>query len=150
MSIPSPESSSSANHPQQTPFIRWATLLYPFGSAQSRSPEEITFANNMFIVLVGWAIFAVVVIADVYALVSLGLLITTALRPLTHPLAGVIGPGQGLNVDYPFTASCQHVAYLSVPIRNADNPPMWHINAVTDGQPYQCRVHGPRFSHNNN
>lgn len=51
---------------------QYPRMANPFGSRLPKSKTEISFANNLFIVALGWAIFTVVVIADVYAMVQLG------------------------------------------------------------------------------
>ena len=70
MSIPDPKGPV-----EEQPSARWLRvlrLINPFGARQA-VPGTVSFANNLFIMALGWAIFIVVVIADVYALVQLGL-----------------------------------------------------------------------------
>ena len=57
---------------RETTFTEKLKAVNPFGSRPS--PEgKMSFANNYFIITIGWAIFALTVIADVYATVQLGL-----------------------------------------------------------------------------
>ena len=48
---------------------RWIKACNPFGGRMPSS-GTVTFANNYFIIVLGWAIFSITCIADVYALVS--------------------------------------------------------------------------------
>lgn len=76
MSIPRPESeqldnvSATAREKQRKTWVKYLYMLNPFGSRIASSAETISFANNWFIVSLGCAIFAVICIADVYALVG--------------------------------------------------------------------------------
>ena len=69
MSVPAtviPEAPSTSSKP-----LRILKAINPFGRRQAK-PGTISFANNFFILALGWSIFTVVVIADIYALVQLG------------------------------------------------------------------------------
>lgn len=50
---------------------RYLTFVNPFASRPGLD-ESVCFANNFFVMGLGWTIFIVVVIADIYALVQLG------------------------------------------------------------------------------
>jgi metal iron transporter len=72
MSIPLPKGEATPSSLSSKSWLRILQLVNPFAKRQSASPDELTFANNLFVVALGWAIFAVVVIADIYAMVQLG------------------------------------------------------------------------------
>lgn len=71
-----PSAPASRNTRQWLKYLR---MVNPFGARPAPSADTLTFANNFFIMVLGWAIFAVICIADVYALVSL-LLVTPESR----------------------------------------------------------------------
>jgi len=71
MTIPRPLSEAAAAGPSDKTWLRMLQICNPFGR-RSGPKGMVTFANNYFVVALGWAIFVVVVIADVYALVQLG------------------------------------------------------------------------------
>lgn len=79
MSIPKPEteqSSAEVKAPSSRyQFLRYLRMINPFGARAPSSKDTLTFANNYFIMTLGWAIFIVVCIADVYALVGLAALV---------------------------------------------------------------------------
>lgn len=72
MSIPIPKGEAAPSSLSPKLWLRNLQLINPFAKRHSASPDELTFANNLFVVALGWAIFAVIVIADVYAMVQLG------------------------------------------------------------------------------
>ena len=72
MSIPVSKGEAAPSSLSPKLWLRILQLANPFAKRHSASPDELTFANNLFIVALGWAIFAVIVIADIYAMVQLG------------------------------------------------------------------------------
>lgn len=74
MSIPKPKSEQSNSTSREVATSRkWLErfrTVNPFGTRKALSNDSITFANNYFIMALGWAIFIVICIADVYALVG--------------------------------------------------------------------------------
>jgi hypothetical protein len=69
MSIPKPESeqrnSASGEVATSRKWLERARMVNPFGTRMAPSNDSISFANNYFIMALGWAIFVVICIADV-------------------------------------------------------------------------------------
>lgn len=78
MSIPDPTytpssvdaESAAATRPRAGQCFTYLNYINPFASRPPPAKGVLTFANNFFIMGLAWAIFAVICIADVYALVS--------------------------------------------------------------------------------
>ena len=103
MSIPQPEDESSIkNDKPSSPtssrnrqWLKYLRMINPFGPRPSPSEDSLTFANNFFIMALGWAIFIVICVADVYALVSVCLSDHSVLKDRTDSFLLQVQLGRG-------------------------------------------------------
>jgi hypothetical protein len=73
MSIPNVTSvQATLSSPGPQGWRRWGRRLQhinPFAPRTPPNKDTLTFANNYLVMALGWAIFAVICVADIYALV---------------------------------------------------------------------------------
>lgn len=100
MTIPKPKeelATAPISRLQQSRIWHYLRALNPFGSRRAPSETTLTFANNIFIAVLGWAIFIVVCIADVYALVSVFVVQLDTIEADAQS-TGTAGSGRGISL----------------------------------------------------